>query len=66
MNWFQKIHWAALGSVAVTLAGVAASPAVMGVLPPKVAAGVIIGGAVLQAVTKPVQSGDQQLVPKSV
>lgn len=54
----MKFHWPAVLSWITTLAGVAGSPAVLGVLSPKVAAGVIIGGSVIQAFTKPVPKTD--------
>lgn len=61
----KKLHLAGAFSALTSLAGIIASPAVLGILPPKWAAGVAIAGVVLQSVTKPVQAGGTDLVPKA-
>lgn len=49
-----KIRWSSVLSAAVTIAGVVTSPAVLALLPLKIAAVVTAAGAVCQAITKPV------------
>lgn len=54
MNWLQRIHWKAVGAALVTLAGVAVSPSILAIVPLKVATGLVLGGTVVQAFSKPV------------
>lgn len=60
----MKPHTAGIFAALTTLAGIAASPEVLNVLPAKWAAALTIGGVVLQSVTKGVQHGDTAVVPK--
>jgi hypothetical protein len=57
-------HTAGIVAALTSIAGILASPAVLGVLPTKYAAAVTIAGVVLQAFTKGVASGGTDLVPK--
>lgn len=50
----MKINWKSIGAAFVTGFGIASSPAVMGVLPPKAAATIAGLGLILQAFTHPV------------
>jgi hypothetical protein len=54
----KKIHWPAIGAAAVSVLGVASSPAVLGLLPPQWAAAVAGAGIIAQAFTKPVPKAD--------
>lgn len=65
-NVKPKPHTAGIASALVTLAGIASSPELLGVLPGKWAAAVTIAGVVLQAATKGVQHGDTVLVDRDV
>ena len=49
----KNIHWPAIGAAAVTVLGVASSPAILGMLPPQYAAIVAGLGIIAQAFTKP-------------
>lgn len=51
----KRIHWPAVLSALITVAGIATSPAVLALLPLKAAAIVTAVGAVLQSVTNGVQ-----------
>lgn len=53
----MKLHWPAVLGVLTTLAGVASSPAVLGVLPAKWAVVVTTTGALIQALTKALHDG---------
>lgn len=59
-----KPHVAGILSALVTIGSVVLSPAVANVVPGKYAAIFALGGALLQAFTKPVHAGDTDLVPK--
>ncbi len=50
----MKINWSSIGAAFVTGLGIASSPAVMGMLPPKAAATIAGIGLILQAFSHPV------------
>lgn len=61
----KKLHLAGVVGAVTTVAGIMSLPEVLNLLPPKVAAGVIAAGAVIQALTRAVHKGDVMEVPKS-
>lgn len=63
-NVTPKPHTAGIAAVLTTVAGVMASPLAFGILPGKWATGIAIGGALLQAFTKPVHAGDTVVVSR--
>jgi hypothetical protein len=60
----KKVHPAAVFALATTIVGVLGDPAVIGHLPHRIATGVAIAGAVLQAATRAVHKGDVKEIPK--
>jgi hypothetical protein len=63
-NVKPKPHTAGIFAALTTIIGIAASPELLNILPPKVSAGVALGGVVLQAITKGIQHGDTVLVDR--
>lgn len=55
-----KIRWGSVLSAAVTVLGIVSSPAVLAILPAKIAALVTAAGAVCQAITKPVARDESE------
>lgn len=60
----NRFHAAGAFAALTTLFGILSSPEVLGILPAKVATGVMVGGVVLQAMTKGVQHGNTVVVPR--
>lgn len=63
-NVKPKPHTAGIFAALTTIVGIAASPELLNILPPKWSAGVALAGVVLQAVTKGIQHGDTVLVDR--
>jgi hypothetical protein len=65
-NVKPKPHTAGIVAALTTFAGVALSPAILGILPPKWAAAVTLTGIVAQSLTKAVHQGGTVVVDRDV
>lgn len=60
----KRLHLPALGGLLVSLAGLAAHPEVLALLPEKAALAVSVIGAAWQAYTRGITKGDVREVPR--
>jgi hypothetical protein len=63
-SMLKKLHLAGIVSAAVSVVGLLAHPEILNLLPAKVATVVSVSGIVLQAITKGIQQGGTELVPR--